>query len=318
MNDLNLTYLEQEADDFTLDHEARRKAALMGTPAERSRYVQEVLIATPELARSVKLADRLILRAGDSECPGGLCVHGDGGSGKSFVLDTLERRHPKKLSLSSVSQPFVRIKLSENPTPASIRDLLFDAIGFAGARTGNEKLVLQDLLTAFRELDVRMLAIDEAHHLGSVSVRRNKDRRAGQSGDFLKNLYDDTGVAFLFCGLHTIWDLLRTDTQFNSRWLGEVALPDYVEGPQWIALLRALDTALPMPEKSGLHTRLRATQLYQLSGGNLRKLKLFMAHVVRFAAEEGASRLEAMHFSTVFALECMTGTNPFIVNGKPA
>ena len=95
ISDLHSEHLFAEpALDVTaaLDPQQERARAMAGTPDERAQYVMDVPIAFDDYRRANKYIDALLARAKVAKKPGGLWIIGEGGRGKSFILERLLKR----------------------------------------------------------------------------------------------------------------------------------------------------------------------------------------------------------------------------------
>jgi len=294
------------------DTEEIRRAVMAKSAAEQSEYVFNVPIHTSNFISAVKAIDFLVNRVGETVHPGGLRLHGEGGTGKSFILDFLIQRYPERFLLRGIQRPIVTISLLEGPNPASIRRDLLHAVGYAGSLRGTSAKDQDDLIRdAFIELDTRLLVIDEAGHLVASSRRLNTERLAGPCGDYLKVLYDKLKVPFVFLGTSGISTLIRQDPQLESRWRGDVHLHHYQNDQQWNALLGALDQALPFEQLAGLNSKSFSNALYATTQGNLRSLKRLVSDATLHAAKRLDRQINFNHFAEAFDLQCPIGTNPF-------
>ena len=63
-----------------------RAAAMRGSPEQRADYARSVSIEVPGYRMALRFMDGLLEKANRSKYPGGLWIVGDGGQGKTFVL----------------------------------------------------------------------------------------------------------------------------------------------------------------------------------------------------------------------------------------
>ncbi|GGP22269.1 hypothetical protein GCM10010970_24390 [Silvimonas iriomotensis] len=205
----------------------------------------------------------------------------------------------------------MKITLDGNPTSTSIRQDILEAIGYVGqirkAKAAELDRVIKE---AFGELDVRLLVVDEAGHLVPSSRRRNEDRLGGAAWDTLKRLHEELKIGFVFVGTPVVGEMVRSDSQFNSRW-GEAPMRHYQNDQSWNGLLGALDQALPFEQSAGLNSRESSNAFFAATGGNLRLLKRLVAEAVLLGARRSDQKLEIDYVAKAFDLLGYRGTNPF-------
>lgn len=293
--------------------EARRLAAIGGSPGQRAQYVLDLTIYTDEFMRAVASIETTMARAGEVSAPGGTIVIGEGGTGKTFILTRMLRRYPARQSKLKSFVPVVTIQLTERPTTEDVKTAILKSVGHAGPLkllSSSERA--EDVKHALIQCRTHALLIDEAHHLQlTKGARRNADRMSGPVGEYLISLYDSAKIGFVLLGKRSLADLFDLDRQLSSRWPGRITLTEYAFDQRWCVMLDVLDEALPMLEKADLALGALAEKIHESTDGNFRQLKLFLSEAVRQAAIDGAVRLEEKHFRLAFYLQGLPSPNPF-------
>lgn len=269
-----------------------RRLALNGSPEEREDFVAKVVVKTPY----IQMMDDSVRSLMEVSCripfPGGFCVAGEGGTGKTVLLEEIKKKFPPSEGYFSSTKTVVEHRLSERPTPIGIAQRLLHDLGnpLANAKAGSDMdAVLFKTLAVCR---TRLVLFDEAHHLvPSSGPRRNSARLTGAAGDYLKLLHDKTRIPFGFFGPPEFLDAFNVDSQLRSRFPGRIEMTHYARGPDWLQVLSALDRALPLHEQSGLASPAMATWLHKVSSGNFRELKRLLGRAVFIASTEGSPKL---------------------------
>ncbi|WP_423192550.1 TniB family NTP-binding protein [Cupriavidus sp. H18C2] len=269
-----------------------RQRALNGSPEDRETFTAKVVVKTPY----IQMMDDSVRSLMDVACrvpfPGGFCVAGEGGTGKTVLLEDIKKKFPPSESYFSSTKPVVEIRLPERPTPAGLAQQLLHELGnpLANVKVGpNIDAVLFRTLSVCR---TKIVLFDEAHHLmPSSGPRRNSARLTGATGDYLKFAHDMTRIPFGFFGPPEFLDAFNTDSQLRSRFPGRIEMTHYVRGPDWVQVLSALDRALPLPELGGLASPEMALWLHKASSGNFRELKRLLGRAVFLASTERSHKL---------------------------
>lgn len=288
-----------------------RDRVMTGTPEDRAKYVLEVPIAFDEYRRANRYLESLLARSKSSSKPGGLWIIGEGGRGKSFILQRLLMRlkpvegdHSRQCPVlfltfeacPKISEVYVRLLLQLGQDPRSLgrmtlpelRDTLHDAVEAAG---------------------VLLIAFDEAQHLWVRKSNRSGDA-GGTLGAALKRLYDHLGVAFVFIGTPPLNEIRRQDEQ-TTRWPGLTFLKAFSFDQEFLGVLAALDECMPMPERANLATPKLAQAIFDSCRGSFRLLKMLLAEAVRIASQKGKKSVSRAHLAEAhFLVHCSEAT-PF-------
>ena len=294
------------------DPSRARIAALNGSSKERARFVENLAINVEGLTDPIGLIERLMAKTGVVKAPGGIRVLGPGGSGKSFIAERLNRRHPARDSPTRRYVPVAFVKLFKNPVPSDVLRRLLSRMGQRLAKpryTDAELLGL--LLQALRACDTRIILVDEAHHMSLTTGKRNSDRAAGPVGELFKEVYDESGVPFGFLGKPLLGELFEADDQSDTRWPAEVELFNFTTEPVCRGVLRAFDDALPVPQRAGLGDDPLFPKVSQSCKGNFRRTKNFLLNAVIAAVGQGASCIDEGHLHVAHYETFGRKNNPF-------
>lgn len=300
--------------DPTLTPQELRAAALAGTPAERAEFTRTISISVDGYRHANDFVDALLDRSARSPRPGGLWLLGDGGVGKSFILEAVYRRHPPSESQTKRHCPILSLSFSSRPSESEILLTVLLQLGQnpKSIRYQNNAELMDHVVDAVSTGGALAILFDEAHHLWlNTSAKRVTDRMGGRLGDFLKRFYDRTGLAYIFAGTNGLHDLLDADSQASTRWPGTLRLHPFADDEKFRGLLAALDMAIPMPKPAGLTTDSLASRIFESTKGNFRNLKTLLAQAVYIAASEGAHLISEAHLARAHFLTFCSETTPF-------
>ncbi|MCG5078912.1 TniB family NTP-binding protein [Paraburkholderia sp. RG36] len=200
--------------------------------------------------------------------------------------------------MCQTSCPVLVVKLSENPTPVQF---LLDLLEASGYRSLDRfQMKGKDLLETFLKVvvvgGVKVIFVDEAHHIIPTSGnRKNKERLGGAVGDLAKILCDISQLPLIWLAKPSLLELFDSETQFSSRWPGKIKLPEYRNDEVWRGLLDVFDEALPMHERSDLGSERKAKFIHEVTKGNFRTLKMFLAECVRIACSDNGRSIQDDH-----------------------
>ncbi|WP_322880628.1 TniB family NTP-binding protein [Pandoraea sputorum] len=298
----------------SLQGEALRQHILTTTPQQRAEYMRMVSVNVDGFRKGLDFAEHLIRRSERTSCPGGLWVIGDGGVGKSFIIDALHTRHaPVETPLARYC-PVLRLRFASRPAESEIILGLLLQLGQDPATLHYQRNadLEQYLLDALPVCQTLAILFDEANHLWlNVQAKRTADRLGGRLGDFLKRFYDKSGLAFIFAGTNGLQNILEGDSQASTRWSGVLRLSPFAYDESFIGVLAALDEAMPMREPSGLATEALAHRLFEASNGNFRLLKNLLSEAVFLAAVDDAPSVSQAHLARAHFMTFCSDASPF-------
>ncbi|MGX8883982.1 hypothetical protein ACWWD9_12310 [Methylovorus sp. SPW-M1] len=156
--------------------------------------------------------------------------------------------------------------------------------------------------------DVRRFSIDAR----LSSSKRTKDRFGGPIGDFLKRLYDQSSVAFIFSGTEGLNEYLEVDSQASTRWPGMLKLKPFDYDDHFIGVLRALDEAIPMAHPSGLDSPELSEKMFKSCMGNFRLLKTILCKAVKYASINSHVSIQLEHLHQAHEWTFAQAKNPFL------
>jgi hypothetical protein len=287
---------------------------MQGGPTERAEYVRTVSVNVDGYRIGLKFIHELIARSSRSQRPGGLWLLGDGGLGKSFILEAAYEEYAPHESQTERICPLLAMAFESRPSESDILLSILIQLGQDPdtLRYQSNRELRDIALDGMLASGTLGILFDESHHLWlNTRAHRVADRVGGRLGDFLKTFYDKTGVAFIFSGTPGLQSLYDADGQANTRWGGIYTLKPFADDGKFQGMLNALDQALPLEECSDLAGDLLRPKLYIASRGNFRRLKALLAEAVFLAASEGARRLTIEHLKQAYFLTFCSEETPF-------
>ena len=261
-------------------------------PDEMYEYIRTIPILFDQFHEALQFANNLLERTKRTKRPGGVWFIGDGGAGKSFLLEQILKRNQPEETTFSRTCPILYLTFSSRPTESDIMLTLLYQLGqdLNLIRNRNNAELEKILISALAAAKTIAILCDEAHHLWlNTLAPRVADRIGGRCGDLLKNIYDKSGVAFIFAGTPGLHNILEIDSQASTRWKGVFDLKIFHNGPEFQDILAAIDEAIPMHEPSRLDEY--SDQIHLITKGNFRDLKDFIAEAVYLAAKKKASNI---------------------------
>lgn len=155
--------------------------------------------------------------------PYGVMIIGDPGCGKSFLLETVQRKHPELFTRRRTEVPMVCIDSPpEIATSAFYSDLL-EGLGDKCADEGTPKALRRRVKKLLKNLNTQVIGIDEAHDFLPSSGLSSTSKAVKT----IKWLMNNTKVPLVLAGKPNTKDLLDIDDQLESRFVQVIKLENF-------------------------------------------------------------------------------------------
>lgn len=288
-------------------NEAQAVAAIPNLSLHHAVAIEKLTVQTPQFVRAVELIAGLIKRSGILADPGGLRIIGAPGSGKTVIRNSIVAAYPNHIGPGNQSViPILSIEVMPAPTISQLASKMLQALG-DGFDTSHNASERTEVLKGFiRRKGVLAILIDEFQHI----VEGDRNKSAHTIADWLKRLYDDTHVPFIFLGTPISSKLFEINGQLASRIPGEFELKTLEHNPEFLPVLNAFNQHLPISIPKD-DRKLLATPIRKASQGSMRVLKKLLKEAVVAAADEDAPFLYQRHFQIAYARVICAGKNPF-------
>ncbi len=294
--------------------DARRLAALGGTPNDRALFLmEEVFIHTPDFRHATSTIERLLTRGTTFSNPGGMRIIAHGGMGKDTIIRYFQRKFAPTWSEGNSRCPILHVTLPHLVAPGEILRTFLRQLHTAFRYTQLVSDLEDNLLDAMDECGTAGIFFNEAQHLVYTAKRTEREaaRLAGKSGDWLKGFLDKVRRPVFFLGVPG-WDgLFGLDGQLGTRLTHRYTFSAFNFDTTFIGVLRALDEAIPMPQSAGLDNMDLASAIYHVTNGNWRSLIYLLREAIFIASSAGASRIERQDLSAAYELQLGVEGNPF-------
>lgn len=246
-----------------LDEKAQQKLLL--TNEER---IQSIRVGTWVGVEHVKeILEKLedMLNMPEVTRPPCMLVVGPAFSGKTSIAEHFVRDHPPDLSPENQTtvSPVVMIDAPPKPDLSDLYSRILDKLMAPYKPTASATEKNSQVKRLFRELGVKMLIIDEIHHLIAGSLNRQREFR-----NAIKSLSNETKVSLVFLGIQEARIAIYSDEQLSSRFI-PYELPTWSNDKAFARLLRTLERRTPLRKPSNLGSPDMANIIYAKSESNL-------------------------------------------------
>lgn len=186
-------------------------------------------------------------------------------NGKTSILERFLSLHPPDLDPTGERTicPVVLVESPSSPDVSAFYTRILDALMAVFKPTAPAQDKNSQIKRLFKELGVKMLILDEVHHLIAGSLNKQKDFR-----NALKSLGNETKVTIVVAGIEDAYNAFATDPQMSSRFTPE-ELPLWKANESFGGLLATLENRTPLKKPSNLIAPGMMSEMHARSEGTL-------------------------------------------------
>lgn len=209
-------------------------------------------------------------------------------NGKTRLLRYFLSCHPSQDNPEgeSIIVPALYIQCPGVPDESRLYDAILTKLckRFRASASAREKLPL--VLDVLREVDLKLLIIDEANYAESGSVGRQKTFL-----NALRYLGGELQIALTLTGTEEMMRVLRTVPAVENRF-SPAFLPLWVCDADYRRLLASFERLLPLEHPSTLSDNTLATLMHAKTGGTIGELKMLLASAAEYAMRNNIERID--------------------------
>ncbi|MBI1890204.1 MAG: TniB family NTP-binding protein [Burkholderiales bacterium] len=186
-------------------------------------------------------------------------------NGKTSILRRFMSLHEPDLDAANEVTicPVVMVEAPPKPDIADFYTRILDALMAPYKPTASVTEKYSQIKKLFRQMDVKMLIVDEIHHLIAGSLNRQQEFR-----NALKSLGNETMVTMVVAGIEDAYNAFNTDPQMSSRFPPE-ELPLWKASNEFGSLLATLELRTPLRKPSNLKDPTTMLAIHTRSEGTL-------------------------------------------------
>ena len=254
------------------------KAALMLSDTERIRYARNEQFISYTGAKKILTSLENLLDHPKRQRMPCLLIAGRTNNGKSAIAQEFLSLHPpvKEPSAEADVVPVLYVQAPPVPDERRLNAVLLDKLCVPHKTNERADRMMQQLLVVMPNLGVKMLMIDEIHHI--LAGNRERQRVFLQ---VLKYISNELQIPIVALGTDNALFALQADAQLANRFV-PIAIPEWKHNLEYLGLLKAFEKLLPLRLPSMLTDAQLATRLLTMSEGTIGEL----ARLLSIATEE--------------------------------
>jgi hypothetical protein len=212
-----------------------------------------------------------------------MLLYGESGMGKTMLIEKLERNHPSSYNEGRgiTLRPVLTVQMPASPDERRLYTRILEILGVPYTSRDQLSTLESRAIHILRELRVKLLCIDEVHHLLAGNYR--EQRRAL---NLLKFLANELRISVIAIGTQDAFHALQRDPQIASRF-EPMLLPRWSESDAFRAFIIAYGRLLPLRKPSPFGEAMTIRALLKLSDGVTGHVTSLLARCAEVAIAEG-------------------------------
>jgi Cdc6-like AAA superfamily ATPase len=280
-------------------HESVRPIALRPAPERIAHLRQDRWVDHPIAVQALRRLEGLLSTPRRTRMPC-LLIYGDSGMGKTMILQKFRRTHRPVFEPQRGVQRIDVLAVQMPPIPLQSRfyGQVLRALGAPYSPSDRLFAIETVALGLLREIQPKMIVVDEVHHLLAGSAREQRGAL-----NLLKFLANELQCSMVALGTSDAQTAMQTDAQVHSRFR-PLELPRWCEGEALWRFLKAFEQLLPLREPSYLAERGMAREiLHRGEGitGNMTELIVQAAELALATDHEHIDRVQLDSVSEALA-----------------
>ncbi|MBD3797197.1 MAG: TniB family NTP-binding protein [Campylobacterales bacterium] len=255
---------------------------------ERIEYLENKVWINYPLAQKVILYLNDLLKYPKQDKMPGLLIVGEPNIGKSAIVSQFAKLHPDKTleddTGMSKAMKTVVVANMEGGDDRTLYISILEQLWTPFRPTDTTQKLRHQTIHLLRELNVKMLILDEIHNLLKGTAIK---QRAVM--DAIKNLTNSLKIPIVLVGIMDAVTVLN-EAQHVSRF-EIVQLPKWSNDKEFAGLLAAFERWLPLKKPSGLYKAEMKKLLYEHSNGNLGHLRRILITCAKYAIQNDVEQI---------------------------
>jgi hypothetical protein len=220
--------------------------------------------------------------------PHNLLLVGPSNNGKTMLAQKFCRAHPQRTSDDGEHEiiPVLMIQMPGAATPTRLHTALLGALGSPVGYYARPDVRKTFAMRLMREVEVRMLIIDELHNLLGARATRQREMLS-----LLRFLGNDLRIPLVCLGIRDAYLAIRSDDQLENRF-HPCLLPLWEHGEDYARLLTSFESVLPLREPSYLAVPDLADLILRRSEGTIGEIAELLSCATTAALEQSAEHID--------------------------
>ncbi|MEO8129822.1 MAG: TniB family NTP-binding protein [Bryobacteraceae bacterium] len=215
-----------------------------------------------------------------------LLLAGDTNNGKTMLIRRFVELHPAEQGDLGSKRRVLLIQAPPVPDERRLYFAILDALHAPYSTSGLTAAKMVQVAAMLRKTGVRMLIIDEIHHLMAGHLEKQR-----QFLNVLKYLSNELQISLVGSGIKDALRAVQTDPQLANRF-EPAGLPRWTLDREFRMLLMSFEQALPLRNPSNLAGKELAPALLAMSEGTIGELANVLSAAAAAAIRTGQEQID--------------------------
>lgn len=253
---------------------------------DRIRHIQRDWFILYPRAKSILDKLSVLLEYPDNVRPPSFMIIGDPNNGKTSIANYFLKKHTPYEEPDGIKIPVIMVEAPAKPRFELLLGDLLLKMGVPFRHSESEGAKLEKLFYYMRELEVKLIIVDEIHNVLSGTVLKQREFM-----NSLKRVVNESKRPLVLIGTKDALHAASTDYQIQSRFRPEF-LPLWKFDSEFLSLLYTIQESLPLKNKSNLLEEKLARTLYDYSEGILGELISLIKDLAISAIQSGKEKID--------------------------
>lgn len=222
-------------------------------------------------------------------------IMGESNNGKTTIARKFLNSHPPYLRtieekesgcmFEVVTRPVIMVQCPHIPNEKRLYYEILDQLNLPYRKTTKAEYLQKTLINALKDMDTRVLILDEVHHILSGSPAKQREFL-----NLLKYISNTAYISIVALGTNEASFALKAEKQLDTRF-DKMIIPRWKYDSDFIRLLMTIEKILPLEKESNLAEESISKELFRMSNGILGEVVKISRLAAIEAIESGVEKI---------------------------
>lgn len=266
----------------------------------RKEHVKSIIIHHPKYNEMLEQLENMLYMCEGAVSPDQLFIYGPSGVGKSTVTKEFTDRHPSEWVNTPTRKfrriPVLHVIVPPKATPKTLASKILYQMGDSFHSKGTEVQLTSRIHHFIRELEIKMIILDEFQHL----INSETDHVITTAANWVKTFSEESAIPIVLCGMPNSINIFVKEEQLDRRYSYKEPMEafQYTDAKEIInfrAFLDKVEEELPFADSSNLADKKLADKLYYISLGIPFYIMKLLEFGTEVALKEGEDKITESH-----------------------
>lgn len=217
-----------------------------------------------------------------------LLIVGETNNGKTLLVNKFAKKYEAFVDeeKQEIHSPVVLIQAPPVPNERRLYDIILNRLHAPFKLNDRAHKKLFQVMRLFRHMNVRMLIMDEIHHILAGSSSKQKEFL-----NVIKYLANELQISIVGVGTKDAFRVIATEPQLSNRFEPAV-LPKWELNKEYLRLLASFEYVLPLKKRSQLTQKNLAIKVLSMSEGTIGEISKVLRKSAVQAIQTGKEHID--------------------------